>query len=729
MEKNIQFELACEFIMNTHQCIFITGKAGTGKTTLLKHLQKSTLKNTMVAAPTGIAAIQAGGVTIHSLFQLPFSPIIPFVQGRLEDHPLVQQMKLTKAKRTLLNELELLIIDEVSMVRADVLDGIDIVLRAVRKNPHIPFGGVQVVYFGDLYQLPPVIKANEWQQSIGNFYESGFIFDSKAFKQSPPIIIELEKIYRQTDIQFIDLLNRIRLNQLLPEDIDAINKHYFPGFTAPSNENYITLTALNAAADKINQQQLELLSTPAFHFEGSIEGDFPSHALPTDLKLTLKEGAQVMFIKNDKGEERRYYNGKLAQIEKISDAKIWIKLLDNGYTFELEKEEWINIRYSYDEKTKSIKEEELGSFKQYPLKLAWAITIHKSQGLTFEKAIIDAGDAFAAGQVYVALSRLSNKEGLVLNTRISRSSITVEERVVRFYQRVSHSTELQNLLNVAKKRYLTLRLVEAFDWKDCLIQWDDFVEEVKHLNLPDKQKEMLWVLETDKTINFYHNTGKNFIAQISHALQTEKSNNFEWIKERLLSGCAYYRKKLVPFLEDWYQHIEQQPEGTDSFYLKFNTQQYQQAFLIEKKLEFLEQLLAGFIQESDLLKWNEQALRNFEASDVRLLKYTGKKGTSGTSGKTSIDLFIAGTSIGQIAQFRGIKESTVYSHLAEGVEQGKIQAEKLVPKNDLEKMVRLIKEHAFVSLKETKDYFGEEHSYEQIKIAMAYIKRQEALNN
>lgn len=725
-ENNLPFTIACDFIMNTHQSVFITGKAGTGKTTLLKHLQKTSIKNTVVVAPTGIAAIQAGGVTIHSLFQLPFSPIIP-LQGRLEDHPLVQNLKLTKAKRTLLNELELLIIDEVSMVRADLLDGIDIILRAVRKTHHLPFGGVQVVYFGDLYQLPPVIKTNEWWESIGQFYKSGFIFDSRVFNENRPIIIELEKIYRQKDVDFISLLNRIRLNQLEGNDIELINQHYFPGFTPPEEEHYITLTALNAAADKINQSKLEQLTTAPFHFEGEIEGDFPMHSLPTDLKLTLKVGAQVMFIKNDKGEERKYYNGKLAQIEDINNGKIWIRLLNSGRVFELEKEEWLNIRYYYDEKSKSIQEEELGSFKQYPIKLAWAITIHKSQGLTFDKAIIDAGDAFAAGQVYVALSRLSNKEGLVLNTKISRSSITVEDRVIQFYQTALNTDQLQEQLNVAKKKYLSMRLIEVFDWNNIILSWEDFVEEAKHLNLPNKQSEMLWVLETERQLVFYHQTGKNFIAQVSRYIHQWNENSFNWLKERTIAGAKYYIEKIKGFVEEWYDHIDKLPDEIDPFYIKTNVEQYQQVFLLRKKLEYIYPLVEGFKAEKDLMEWSEVELKSIQELDERLLKYSSKKGAAGASSKTSIDLFNAGTTIEKIAEFRGLKTNTIYGHLAEGVEEGKIGIERFMSREKAEGIIQIIREHSFEGLKQIKDYFGEEYSYDELKLVVAYKRKMEKL--
>ncbi len=717
MEINIQFELASGFILNTNRSVFVTGKAGTGKTTLLKHIQKNTAKRTMVVAPTGIAAIQAGGVTMHSLFQLPLGPVVPLGNQSIEDHPFIKQLKVPKARRTLLNELELLIIDEVSMVRADVLDAIDLMLRWVRRNYHLPFGGVQVVYFGDLYQLPPVIKTREWQETLSYFYEGGFVFNSHVFKQQPPLIIELEKIYRQTDKVFIALLNRIRQNEVTLQDLNEINTHYHPGFEPPSDEPYITLTALNAAADKINQQALQRLETPSFTFEGVIEGDFPLHSLPTDQQLTLKEGAQIMFIKNDKGEFRRFYNGQLARIESIVNGKILVKILDNEQEFELEKEQWVNIRYYFDEKTRKIEEEELGSFSQYPVKLAWAITIHKSQGLTFERAIIDAGDAFASGQVYVALSRLISRDGLKLYTKIHRSNISIDSKVVAFHRQALPAEVLEKEFVTARQQYISTRMIRLFDIEGIIVEWEAFVEEARHLVLPDKNAAMLWIVQHERKLLHLHKTGKSFLTQANVRIERWEKETLGWLTGRIQAGVIYFEEKIDELLDDWYTYLE--TAVTDPFYIKQHAVICQQVYEWKERLKGLGKILQQDSSDLTALQEAVQDLYQEEFADVRLLKYTGRKNAAGSSAKTSIDLYLKGTSVKDIAALRNLKEGTIMQHMIEGIEQGKIAAEYFMKKEKIEMICRSVREAGVEKLKEMKELFGDRFSFEEIKIALA----------
>lgn len=327
-----------------------------------------------------------------------------------------------------------MIIDEVSMVRCDMLDAIDTILRHFRRQPMLPFGGVQVVYIGDLFQLPPVIPQQEWN-ILQNYYESPFFFQAKVIKEVPPLYIELKKIYRQNEQYFIDILNRVRNNVPEAADLQELNKRYNPSFNPPAGEKFITLTTHNYKADVINAAALKKLTGKLHVFRAEIKGEFSDKALPTDLNLQLKEGAQVMFIKNDSGNERRYYNGKLAIVKKVTNDEILVSFNNGEEDLKMEKETWKNIRYSYNKENDHIEEEELGSFVQYPIRLAWAITIHKSQGLTFEKAVIDAGASFAAGQVYVALSRCTSLAGLVLHSRVSPGAIATDERVIAFAQK------------------------------------------------------------------------------------------------------------------------------------------------------------------------------------------------------------------------------------------------------------------------------------------------------
>ncbi|HWJ27023.1 MAG TPA: hypothetical protein VNS32_10805, partial [Flavisolibacter sp.] len=376
-----------------------------------------------------------------------------------------------------------LIIDEVSMVRCDMLDAIDTILRHFRKRPNLAFGGVQVLYIGDMFQLPPVIAQGEWN-ILKNYYECPFFFEAKAIKEAPPLYIELKKIYRQNEQTFIDILNRIRNNDPLEEDLAELNKRFDPSFNLSTGEKYITLTTHNRKADVINEAELKKLPGQLHTFPAEIQGEFSDKALPTDLNLQLKEGAQVMFIKNDSGNDRRYYNGKLATIKKIAGDEITVSFSGGEKDLQVEREVWKNIRYNYNNEADDILEEELGSFKQFPIRLAWAITIHKSQGLTFDKAVIDAGASFAAGQVYVALSRCTSLDGLVLHSRIYPNAIATDQRILAFAQREANDEFLEQTLKEEKVRYQSERLVKTFNWTKMLKALDDWKEAIPGKKLP-----------------------------------------------------------------------------------------------------------------------------------------------------------------------------------------------------------------------------------------------------
>ena len=471
-ENNAIFKLAADFINQTSEHVFLTGKAGTGKTTFLKFIKENTYKNAIVAAPTGVAAINAGGVTLHSLFQLPFEPYLPGVSNPAKK----TFFRFSEPKIDLLCQLDLLIIDEVSMLRVDVLDCIDDVLRRVRHN-YRPFGGIQVLYIGDMFQLPPVAKDDEWEL-LKTYYESTFFFHSHVIKKTEPVYIELKTIYRQGDPVFVDLLNRIRNNIATPDDLYELNKRYNPNFTPKEEDNYIILTTHNYRSDVINRRKLEELQAKEYVFTGNIEGDFPDFSLPTDMELRLKTGAQVMFIRNDP--EGLFVNGTITTISRIVDGQIYVYLQEQDEEIAVLKEEWENMRYSLNKESGKIEEEKLGSFTQYPLRLAWAITIHKSQGLTFEKAIIDAGASFAAGQTYVALSRCTSLNGIVLYSKIRPNSILTNDHAIKFSQTEKDEKELLRLFRAGKKKYWTERLLLYFDWRpmyEILHNFDKLVED------------------------------------------------------------------------------------------------------------------------------------------------------------------------------------------------------------------------------------------------------------
>lgn len=425
-ENNRELELARQFIEQTDTNVFLTGKAGTGKTTFLKQLRANSPKRMVVVAPTGVAAINAGGVTIHSFFQLPLSPYVPGMQFSESGR---KQYSFSKEKKNILRSLDLLVIDEISMVRADLLDAIDSVLRRYKDHSR-PFGGVQLLMIGDLQQLSPVVKDSE-VHLLKPHYETFYFFGSHALKQSHYVTIELKTIYRQTDEQFVNILNAIRERRTDNQLLARLNNRYLPGFKAEDADGYIRLTTHNHTAQQYNDQRLAALPTPAFTFKAEVKGNFNEALYPADALLTLKEGAQVMFIRNDESGQGRYYNGKIGHVQTVTASNIVVRCED-GAAFNVEPSEWANSRYTLDEATKEIREEVEGTFRQYPLRLAWAITIHKSQGLTFEKAVIDAAASFAHGQVYVALSRCKTLEGLVLASPVTASAIISDDAVADF---------------------------------------------------------------------------------------------------------------------------------------------------------------------------------------------------------------------------------------------------------------------------------------------------------
>ncbi|GAB4017740.1 helix-turn-helix domain-containing protein [Spirosoma koreense] len=453
---NEKLDLAHNFVLHTNRNVFLTGKAGTGKTTFLQQIRQLSAKRLAVVAPTGVAAINASGVTIHSLFQLPFGPLVPGATQR-------EGRKFNREKINLLRTLDLLVIDEISMVRADVLDGIDEILRRYRSNAE-PFGGVQLLLIGDMQQLPPVIKDEDWEL-LKPHYETGYFFGSKALRQTPYVSIELTHIYRQSDERFIGLLNSIREKTITPVQLSELNQRYIPDFAPDDAEGYITLSTHNTTAQQINSTKLKLLKTPLKTFKASIEGEFPAHTYPTEVDLDLKVGAQVMFVKNDISREKLYYNGKIGRITSLDEDTIYVTSSQDGEEIAVSPVDWTNIRYSLDPATKEIKGEAIGTFTQFPLRLAWAITIHKSQGLTFEKAIIDASSAFAHGQVYVALSRCKTLDGLVLRAPIPAKSIKTELELEDFHEQVQQQTPTEQHLHDAKRINQQRLLQELFSFE------------------------------------------------------------------------------------------------------------------------------------------------------------------------------------------------------------------------------------------------------------------------
>ena len=456
---NRELDLARSFVENTDRHVFLTGKAGTGKTTFLHTLKETTAKRMIVTAPTGVAAINAGGVTLHSFFQLPFGPFLPESEA-FEQHR-QRMFRFSKDKKRIIRNLDLLVIDEISMVRADLLDAVDAVLRGHRRNDK-PFGGVQLLMIGDLHQLSPVAKQGEWDL-LRQQYETVYFFSSRALSQTEMVTIELKHIFRQSDANFIDILNHVRENRLNAATLKALNQRYIPDYTPKDGEGCISLTTHNHSADAINRKRLDALPGKLHGFSAEVSGDFPAHAYPAPDRLGLKVGTQVMFLRNDASPDKRYYNGKIGKITGVSSQKIRIKCPDESETISVELAEWENIKYTLNEETREIESEINGKFKQFPLKPAWAITIHKSQGLTFEKAVIDAQASFAHGQVYVALSRCKTLEGLVLRSPIPSRGIDTHDAVNNFLERARKHPPSKNQLLAAKIHYQQDLLLDCFD--------------------------------------------------------------------------------------------------------------------------------------------------------------------------------------------------------------------------------------------------------------------------
>lgn len=468
--NNEEFRYAAEIAEYTNKLLFVTGKAGTGKTTFLKYLTSTTVKNMVVLAPTGVAAVNAGGQTIHSFFNIKPSIYFPgdkrlrtFAPPEDPDKSVIyDHFRYNRDKLDVIRGLELLIIDEISMVRCDLLDVIDRILRVFRKREFTPFGGVQLILIGDTFQLPPIVNQDDWN-ILDRFYDSPFFFSSRAMQQQKPIYIELKKIYRQTEQDFIDLLNRVRINNLETKDIQLLNSRYLHGFSPEEEDDYIILATHNRMVEDTNNRRLSEIDEPIYRFEASVVGQFPENSYPADYTLKLKEGAQVMFLRNDRN--KRYYNGKIGHVVEISEEGLFVALPE-GEIIEVEREEWANIRYTWDNGESKVVEEIIGSFVQYPLKLAWAITVHKSQGLTFEKIIADLEEAFAPGQVYVALSRCTSFAGLLLKTPLNARSIKTDPVVLEFAKNETPSTLLATQLDSGKSENYLKRALNAYLQRD-----------------------------------------------------------------------------------------------------------------------------------------------------------------------------------------------------------------------------------------------------------------------
>jgi nucleoside-triphosphatase THEP1 len=619
---NEMFQLAIQLVNQTNRNIFLTGKAGTGKTTFLRYILENCPKQIAIVAPTGVAAINAGGVTIHSFFQLPLQPFAAESKGTEREgrivnrHELLSRLRMNKEKRKVLQQLELLIIDEISMVRSDMMDAIDAILRHTRRRPHELFGGVQVLMIGDLFQLPPV-KNEAAEVLMAPYYKSNFFFDSNAMLEQMPLYIEFNKIYRQRDETFIQLLNQVRNNELNAAGSKILENRYDPDFIKENDDGYIILTTHNHTAREINNAELKRLETKSLTYKAAIENDFGENAYPADEVLELKTGAQVMYIKNDSDKSKRFYNGKLGIVTRLEADKIWVKSRGDAEEIEVKKEKWENIRYSLNKATQLMDPNVIGSFSQYPLRLAWAITIHKSQGLTFEKAVIDAGRAFEPGQVYVALSRCTSLEGIILRTRISADRLSVNNRIISFSNYCSTSQKLHDELEQAKRNYKQQMLVSTFDIATAVTAADElnkYIAEHSSSFTPDTSN---WLTEKIASLNTLQTQTRQFHDWINVQFQKpEPPEENELLQRKTKDAVIHFDKHFTQLIDS----IQKCPALTDS---KLHAKELNEGLReVLTELSVKKFLLQGFSGQLDAEGWHSRK-RKFIAPSFAVNTYAG----------------------------------------------------------------------------------------------------------
>lgn len=632
---NPQLELAHKFAQFTHRNIFLTGKAGTGKTTFLRQLRQQSKKRMIVVAPTGVAAINAGGVTIHSFFQLAPGMFVP---GSATSTKKDQRFKynFSKHKINILRSLDLLVIDEISMVRCDLLDAIDEVLRRY-QNRNLPFGGVQVLMIGDLQQLPPV-TTDEERDILRQWYDTSYFFSSIAFRQGDFITIELNTVYRQADPTFIEVLNSVRDNNVTPEILSVLNARFKPNFTPNDNDGYITLTTHNYQASDINARRMMQLPTQEVHFKASVTGEFPELSYPTDADLSLKVGAQVMFCKNDSSPAKAYYNGKIGHVIKIANGLVTVRCKDSlsgnndEQLIEVGPQEWINSKYVTNETTGEISEEETGKFTQIPLKAAWAITIHKSQGLTFDKAIINAGRAFSHGQVYVALSRCRSLEGLILSTPISAAVISTDNCVRQFNQAVAEHQPSLGDLHRCTLKYVEELLCSLFDYRQFMTRFNYYLRLCDEHIYRQYPKYLASLKELQGGIQAeLLDVGSRFQVQIHQliALTSDYRTN-TMLAERFKKGITYFLTKTTELLSDV---IEQGVPELDNKALK---EQLEREFeLLKSDYSMMLQFFVKFSTEGFSLEayWDAKSVAIMGTDEDGIAKKKNARKTKGSSAK------------------------------------------------------------------------------------------------
>ncbi len=744
------------FINQTQRSVFLTGKAGTGKTTLLREIIETTHKNTVVVAPTGIAALNAGGVTIHSMFQLPFGGFIPdnsapnFSEGSKFETKvsLRRHFKMSALKKSVIRNMELLIIDEVSMLRADLLDAMDFMMQTVRKKNN-PFGGVQVLFIGDLLQLPPVIRDDEWR-ILKNYYQGKFFFHSHLVQQNPPLYIELDKIFRQTDDAFISVLNNLRNNQISNEDIAALNQYVQPDFDLKANKGYITLTTHNTKADLMNTDALDSLEGKEWLYSPEIIGDFPDKIFPVEAQLRLKEGAQIMFVKNDLSFDKKYFNGKMGIIKSLSAKEILVHFPEENKTIEVEKYEWQNIRYKVNNTTKEIEEEVLGTFVHYPIKLAWAITVHKSQGLTFDKAALDVSQVFLPGQAYVALSRLRSLQGLILLSPLQMNGISNDQDVMDYSLNKATETHLQNALHFETKNFIHQYLVETFDWAELAQEWRNHQFSYNEKSeVSSKAKYSYWAKEQTERMEKVVEPAKKFIQQLN-VLFSQETVDLNHISERMQAAYTYFFAPMDELVFEilWKLEEVKRLKKAKAYFdeLVFLEELQTKAVLRLMKAKLLiETVVVGETISKEKLTSPEIQLyisrkvtaiqatfkkvnANLIEDDLDEERYLPKKKSKSSTKKTTIeetyDLWKQNNSIDEIASIRVLTKQTIYGHFVKLIQSEKVAIEDIIPSDKLDELAAAFKGYKDESLNALMEKHSDLFSWEEARMFKASLNIQ-----
>lgn len=741
-------------LINSTNCpVFLTGKAGTGKTTFLRNLEKQTHKNMLIAAPTGVAAINAGGVTLHSLFQLPFGAFWPnaylpntAINCQITTpQNLIKEIKINSTKRAMIRKAELLVIDEVSMVRSDLLDAVDTVLRYLRRNKNVPFGGIQVLFIGDLLQLPPIVADNEWE-ILKNQYKSPYFFDSQVLTNFPPVYVEFETVYRQSETNFINILNHLRDDNLEPSDIQMLNKYYKPGFDIDKKPGYIYLATHNYIADNINTQALQSINSKAYSYDAVVKGDFPDYNYPVDFKLTLKVGAQVMFIKNDYSGASRYYNGKIGVISDLGDSFVEVTL-DNNEKIIVEEYTWENKRFTLNADTNEIDEKIIGTFTHLPIKLAWAITIHKSQGLTFEKAVIDIGKAFAPGQVYVALSRLRGLSGLILTSAIPAGALGQDRAVVDFTKQKTNVVALNETLFRERKNYITNYVQNAFNLAPTVDLLNNFVDsfdldEARSAKQKFKVEAISWVELFEPIVQ----VANKFSKEAVNICLSVNNNNFTRLKERVSAACVYFTPLINQLIDNIKNHASQvkSTKGTKAYYNQVKAIEahvFSVLFTMHKTEIIIQSVIDNTEISKDQLAETELFKNRIKICDEKAPSKKSEKGakvpkTTSAAGEKkiathfeSLKLFKQGLTIEQIAQERQYAVSTIESHFAKCVSLGEMSASDIVAVETINWVYDIIDDIQPESLSEVKEVVLDDCSWGELRIIMAQYNRDKGVIN